>query len=88
MDDEDIPLSLGNRQAKPKKNKPMSKYEQGSSNKHAQGGLFPIHGGNGTRSPEPVNSVEDDDSSDDSNDDSRILGRVILLISSEFSPLF
>lgn len=71
MDDEDMsaPVSA-NVQAKPKKNKPMSKYEQEAQINMLEGSLSRFSGGNGTRSPEPVNSVEDDDSSDDSNDDS------------------
>lgn len=71
MDDEDISVPVSATvQAKPKKNKPMSKYEQEAQINMLEGSLSRFSGGNGTRSPEPVNSVEDDDSSDDSNDDS------------------
>ncbi|KUL84646.1 hypothetical protein ZTR_06687 [Talaromyces verruculosus] len=71
MDDEDMSAPVSATvQAKPKKNKPMSKYEQEAQINMLQGSLSRFSGGNGTRSPEPVNSVEDDDSSDDSNDDS------------------
>lgn len=57
-------------QAKPKKNKPMSKYEQEAQINMLQGSLSRFEGGKGTRSPEAINSVEDGDSSDGSDDDS------------------
>jgi bromodomain-containing factor 1 len=68
IDDEDISAPSATVQAKPKKNKPMSKYEQEAQINMLEGSLSRFQGGTGTRSPEPVNSV--DDSSDDSNDDS------------------
>jgi len=71
IDDDDLSAPVSATvQAKPKKNKPMSKYEQEAQINMLEGSLSRFQGGNGTRSPEPVNSVEDDDSSDGSDDDS------------------
>lgn len=67
IDDEDMPVSA-TVQAKPKKNKPMSKYEQEAQINMLEGSLSRFQGGTG--SPYPVNSVEDDDSSDGFDDDS------------------
>jgi bromodomain-containing factor 1 len=56
--------------AKPKKNKPMSKYEQEAQINMLEGSLSRFQGGGSTRSPDPVRSVEGDDSSDESEEDS------------------
>ncbi|PLB54980.1 Bromodomain-containing protein [Aspergillus steynii IBT 23096] len=54
---------------KPKKNKPMSKYEQEAQINMLQSNLSRFEGGGG-RSPDPMPSVEANESSDDSDDDS------------------
>ena len=55
---------------KPKKNKPMSKYEQEAQINMLESNLSRFQGGGGGRSPDPVPSVEANESSDDSEDDS------------------
>ncbi|KAL4780738.1 hypothetical protein BJX76DRAFT_36886 [Aspergillus varians] len=55
---------------KPKKNKPMSKYEQEAQINMLESNLSRFHGGGNGRSPDPVLSVEPNDSSGDSEDDS------------------
>ncbi|KAK1138591.1 transcription initiation at TATA-containing promoter protein [Aspergillus melleus] len=54
---------------KPKKNKPMSKYEQEAQINMLESNLSRFQGGGG-RSPDPMPSVEANESSDDSDDDS------------------
>ncbi|RHZ50064.1 putative transcription regulator BDF1 [Aspergillus thermomutatus] len=54
---------------KPKKNKPMSKYEQEAQINMLESNLSRFQGGGG-RSPDPLPSVEANESSDDSEDDS------------------
>lgn len=70
MDTEDIvtPTSMNPPAPKPKKNKPMSKYEQEAQINMLESNLSRFQGGD--RSPEPVPSVEANESSDDSDDDS------------------
>ncbi|RAH85687.1 Bromodomain-containing protein [Aspergillus japonicus CBS 114.51] len=55
---------------KPKKNKPMSKYEQEAQINMLESNLSRFSQGGGGRSPDPVPSVEANESSDDSEDDS------------------
>jgi bromodomain-containing factor 1 len=55
---------------KPKKNKPMSKFEQEAQINMLESNLSRFQGGGGGRSPDPVPSVEANESSDDSEDDS------------------
>ncbi|KAL4792123.1 Bromodomain-containing protein [Aspergillus venezuelensis] len=55
---------------KPKKNKPMSKYEQEAQINMLESNLSRFQGGGSGRSPDPVPSVEANDSSGDSEDDS------------------
>lgn len=56
--------------SKPKKNKPMSKYEQEAQINMLEGSLSRFQGA-AARSPDPVPSVENNvESSDDSDDDS------------------
>mgnify|MGYP007098512112 CR=1 FL=1 len=55
---------------KPKKNKPMSKYEQEAQINMLESNLSRFQGGGGGRSPDPMPSVEANESSDDSEDDS------------------
>lgn len=70
MDDDDVSAPVSSTvQSKPKKNKPMSKFEQEAQINMLEGSLSRFQGG-GTRSPEPVHSVEYGDSSDGSDDDS------------------
>jgi bromodomain-containing factor 1 len=72
MEDDDLSAPVSATvQSKPKKNKPMSKFEQEAQINMLEGSLsrFQGGGGGGTRSPEPVHSVEDADSSDGSDDD-------------------
>lgn len=54
---------------KPKKNKPMSKFEQEAQINMLANNLSRFQGGGG-HSPDPVPSVEPNESSDDSDDDS------------------
>ncbi|PYH96232.1 transcription regulator Bdf1 [Aspergillus ellipticus CBS 707.79] len=71
--EEDPAVAAGNAAApKPKKNKPMSKYEQEAQINMLESNLsrFQGGGGGGGRSPDPVPSVEANESSDDSEDDS------------------
>jgi bromodomain-containing factor 1 len=72
MEDEDMsaPISSTAVQSKPKKNKPMSKFEQEAQINMLQGSLSRFQGGGAQHSPEPMRSVEADDSSDESDDDS------------------
>ncbi|KAA8648772.1 hypothetical protein EYZ11_004916 [Aspergillus tanneri] len=71
MEDEDVATPTANQPAapKPKKNKPMSKYEQEAQINMLESNLSRFQGGSG-RSPDPMLSVEANDSSDDSEDDS------------------
>jgi bromodomain-containing factor 1 len=70
MDDEE-PLPVGGNVApaapKPKKNKPMSKYEQEAQINMLESNLSRFQGGSG--SPVPMPSVEANESSDDESDD-------------------
>ncbi|KAJ1708924.1 transcription regulator BDF1 [Aspergillus flavus] len=72
MEDEDVatPTAMMNTAAapKPKKNKPMSKFEQEAQINMLESNLSRFQGGG--RSPDPVPSVEANESSDDSEDDS------------------
>lgn len=69
-DDEPAPVVSNNSAApKPKKNKPMSKYEQEAQINMLANNLSRFEGGGG-QSPDPVPSVEPNESSDDSDDDS------------------
>ncbi|KAL2862884.1 putative transcription regulator BDF1 [Aspergillus lucknowensis] len=72
VDDEDVstPIASNAPPAKPKKNKPMSKYEQEAQINMLESNLSRFQGGGSGRSPDPVPSVEANDSSDDSEDDS------------------
>lgn len=68
-DDEPAPATSGTNTAapKPKKNKPMSKFEQEAQINMLANNLSRFQGG---QSPDPVPSVEANESSDDSDDDS------------------
>jgi bromodomain-containing factor 1 len=69
MDDEDdVPVSSV-APPKPKKNKPMSKFEQEAQINMLESNLSRFHGGGG-HSPDPVASVERNESSDDESDSS------------------
>lgn len=72
LDDEDMsaPISSAAVQSKPKKNKPMSKFEQEAQINMLERSLSSFQGGGAAHSPEPMRSVEADDSSDESDDDS------------------
>lgn len=72
MEDEDMsaPVSSTAVQSKPKKNKPMSKFEQEAQINMLEGSLSRFQGGGAAHSPEPMRSVEADESSDESDDDS------------------
>lgn len=72
MDDDDelaAPASTNNNAPgpKPKKNKPMSKFEQEAQINMLANNLSRFQGGG--QSPDPVPSVEPNESSDDSDDD-------------------
>ncbi|KAI9367797.1 hypothetical protein BJX61DRAFT_547153 [Aspergillus egyptiacus] len=71
-DDEEVSTPIASNAAppKPKKNKPMSKYEQEAQINMLESNLSRFQGGGGGRSPDPVPSVEANDSSGDSEDDS------------------
>ncbi|RDW81086.1 putative transcription regulator BDF1 [Aspergillus mulundensis] len=69
-DDASSPVAPNAAPPKPKKNKPMSKYEQEAQINMLESNLSRFQGGGGGRSPEPVPSVEANDSSGDSEDDS------------------
>ncbi|KAJ5779294.1 Bromodomain [Penicillium paradoxum] len=66
-DDDDIPTSSV-APPKPKKNKPMSKFEQEAQINMLQSNLSRFQGG--AHSPDPVASVEHNESSDDESDSS------------------
>ncbi|KAF9888123.1 hypothetical protein FE257_009259 [Aspergillus nanangensis] len=70
MEDEELvtPTTMTAPAPKPKKNKPMSKYEQEAQINMLESNLSRFQGGG--RSPDPVPSVEANESSDDSDDDS------------------
>ncbi|KAB8239411.1 putative transcription regulator BDF1 [Aspergillus alliaceus] len=72
MEDEEVvtPTTMNTTAAapKPKKNKPMSKFEQEAQINMLESNLSRFQGGG--RSPDPVPSVEANESSDDSEDDS------------------
>ncbi|OGM41108.1 transcription regulator BDF1 [Aspergillus bombycis] len=71
MEDEEVatPTAMNTAAApKPKKNKPMSKFEQEAQINMLESNLSRFQGGG--RSPDPVPSVEANESSDDSEDDS------------------
>ncbi|KAF7588070.1 hypothetical protein BBP40_006208 [Aspergillus hancockii] len=74
MEDEEVvatPTAVNHPPApKPKKNKPMSKFEQEAQINMLESNLSRFQGGGGGRSPDPVPSVEANESSDDSEDDS------------------
>jgi bromodomain-containing factor 1 len=67
-DEEEIPGNPHVSAAKPKKNKPMSKFEQEAQINMLQSNLSRFEGGGGG-SPEPMPSVEAMDSSEDESDD-------------------
>ncbi|KAL5343728.1 hypothetical protein BJX70DRAFT_121080 [Aspergillus crustosus] len=71
VDDEDVstPLAPNAAPPKPKKNKPMSKYEQEAQINVLESNLSRFQGGGTGRSPDPVPSVEANDSSGDSDED-------------------
>lgn len=68
MDDEDSAPANNVAAPKPKKNKPMSKYEQEAQINMLESNLSRFQGGGG-HSPDPVPSVEANESSDDESDD-------------------
>lgn len=70
-DDEPMPATSTNNAPGPKtkKNKPMSKFEQEAQINMLANNLSRFQGGGG-QSPDPVPSVEPNESSDDSDDDS------------------
>ncbi|KAE8352359.1 hypothetical protein BDV28DRAFT_135241 [Aspergillus coremiiformis] len=72
MEDEEVvvtPTAVNTAAApKPKKNKPMSKFEQEAQINMLESNLSRFQGGG--RSPDPLPSVEANESSDDSEDDS------------------
>lgn len=72
MDDEEpsSPVAPNAAPPKPKKNKPMSKFEQEAQINMLESNLSRFQGGGSGRSPDPVPSVEANDSSGDSEDDS------------------
>lgn len=65
-DEESTPANVA--APKPKKNKPMSKFEQEAQINMLESNLSRFQGGGG-RSPDPVPSVEADDSSEDESED-------------------
>ncbi|KAL4891959.1 Bromodomain-containing protein [Aspergillus ambiguus] len=69
MESEDIatPTAMNAPAPKPKKNKPMSKYEQEAQINMLESNLSRFQGGD--HSPDPVPSVEANESSDDDSDD-------------------
>lgn len=68
-DDEDMDgPSMNSAAPKPKKNKPMSKFEQEAQINMLESNLSRFQGG--ARSPDAMPSVEANESSDDSDDDS------------------
>ncbi|KAL4887077.1 Bromodomain-containing protein [Aspergillus karnatakaensis] len=71
VDDEDVstPVAPNAAPPKPKKNKPMSKYEQEAQINVLESNLSRFQGGGSGRSPDPVPSVEANDSSGDSDED-------------------
>ncbi|KAL5046834.1 hypothetical protein BDW71DRAFT_60281 [Aspergillus fruticulosus] len=69
-DDASSPVAPNTAPPKPKKNKPMSKYEQEAQINMLESNLSRFQSGGHGRSPEPVPSVEANDSSGDSEDDS------------------
>lgn len=69
MDDEDMDgPSMNPAAPKPKKNKPMSKFEQEAQINMLESNLSRFQGGG--HSPDAMPSVEANESSDDSDDDS------------------
>ncbi|CRG92262.1 hypothetical protein PISL3812_09319 [Talaromyces islandicus] len=72
LEDEDVsvPISSAAVQSKPKKNKPMSKFEQEAQINMLEGSLSRFQSGGVAHSPERMHSVEAADSSDESDDDS------------------
>lgn len=70
MDDEDDMdgPSMNSAASKPKKNKPMSKFEQEAQINMLESNLSRFQGG--ARSPDAMPSVEANESSDDSDEDS------------------
>ncbi|KAL3464110.1 Bromodomain-containing protein [Aspergillus heterothallicus] len=72
VDDDDVstPVAQNAAPPRPKKNKPMSKYEQEAQINMLESNLSRFQGGGSGRSPDPVPSVEANESSDDSEDDS------------------
>ncbi|KAJ5297445.1 hypothetical protein PENANT_c005G03903 [Penicillium antarcticum] len=69
LEEEYTPASSNVAQPKPKKNKPMSKFEQEAQINMLQNNLSRFQGGGG-HSPEPMPSVEHNESSDDDSDSS------------------
>lgn len=68
MEGEESPPPSNVAAPKPKKNKPMSKYEQEAQINMLKNNLSRFE--SGARSPDPVPSVEANESSDDDSDDS------------------
>ncbi|KAJ5414153.1 hypothetical protein N7509_000780 [Penicillium cosmopolitanum] len=68
-DEEEIPGNPHVSAAKPKKNKPMSKFEQEAQINMLESNLSRFAGGGGGGSPDPMPSVEAMDSSEDESDD-------------------
>ncbi|OQE25061.1 hypothetical protein PENSTE_c006G02585 [Penicillium steckii] len=68
-DEDDAPGNPHVSAAKPKKNKPMSKFEQEAQINMLESNLSQFAGGGGGGSPEPMPSVEAMVSSDDESDD-------------------
>ncbi|KAJ6007066.1 hypothetical protein N7522_005417 [Penicillium canescens] len=69
LEEEYTPASSTVAQPKPKKNKPMSKFEQEAQINMLQNNLSRFQGGGG-HSPEPMPSVEHNESSEDDSDSS------------------
>ena len=69
MDDEESAPTNSVAATKPKKNKPMSKYEQEAQINMLESNLSRFQGGGTGRSPDPVPSVEANESSDDESED-------------------
>ncbi|KAJ5102618.1 hypothetical protein N7532_003147 [Penicillium argentinense] len=67
-DEEDVPMNNNVSAAKPKKNKPMSKFEQEAQINMLESNLSRFQGGHGG-SPDPMPSVEANESSEDESDD-------------------
>ncbi|OJJ44053.1 hypothetical protein ASPZODRAFT_145179 [Penicilliopsis zonata CBS 506.65] len=69
VDDEDMGAPLASAPSKPKKNKPMSKFEQEAQINMLESNLSRFQGGGSGRSPDPMPSVEANFESSDEEDD-------------------